>query len=137
MFNHEPALPIDAINLNDTPIDDNEFAELTRYRRGLSGIRQIEISFTNVTDSSLRELDAFPSIEVLYIGNTKTTDDGLLLLERLPNLRIIGLSRQHITARGLEHLSHLRNLHVLKLDPLSSQMVDVVVKTLPNVAIVL
>jgi len=130
----ESVLCVATIDLNDTQVGDKEFAELARYKRGLSGMRQLDISFTNLTDSSLRALDAFPDLEALWIGETKTTEDGLRFIEGLPKLQCIGLGRQHITTRGLEHLSRVKHLRTVELQGTSYQLSDVVVRALPNVA---
>jgi hypothetical protein len=135
VFGNEDALPLTAIDFNGTNISDDQFAELMKYKRGLSGVRQLDISFTNLTDLSLGKLKALSGIEVVLIGNTTTTDDGLRFLQGMPKLRYIGLSRQHITTRGLEHLSGVRGLRMVDLDYTAVHLSDVVAEALPNVSI--
>ena len=52
------ALCANTIDLSGTDIGDKEFARLMEFRRGFSGARQIDLSFTNITDASLHELGA-------------------------------------------------------------------------------
>ena len=68
---YEYALPIVKINFNGTDISDKEFAELTKFKQGLSRTREIDISFTDLTDISLCELYVFHDIEVLYMAKRK------------------------------------------------------------------
>jgi hypothetical protein len=136
VFGDQVGSHIAQINFNGTNIGDAEFADLLKYRAAFSEVRDVDISFTGVTDVTLHNLGELPNIEVLMIGSTATTDDGLRLLQELPNLRWIGLSRQHITAKGVDHLSRVSGLRGVELDYTSFRSADIVIEALPDVVIV-
>jgi Leucine-rich repeat (LRR) protein len=70
---------------------------------------------SNLPDSALAMLAAFPKLEHLDVISDKVTDDGLKQLKNLPNLRELTINSSTITDKGLDVLKELPKLEGLTL----------------------
>ncbi len=66
----------------------------------LSGIRQIDLSRTQITDVGLGVVASLPDVVVLDVHGTRTTDRGLVCLEQLARLESLNLSHTKVTWRS-------------------------------------
>jgi beta-lactamase regulating signal transducer with metallopeptidase domain len=115
-------------------LDDEGMADVAR----LSGLRHLELRYTQVTDRGLELIQALPHLERLetpgamtdiglahisnlgtlqglYIHPNKITDAGLVHVEKLQGLREMILGGGDVTDAGLVHLKKLPNLDYLML----------------------
>jgi hypothetical protein len=76
----------------------------------------IELSGSEATDATLRDIGGLTSVTDLLINGTQVTDAGLANLKGLTNLRILELDRTMVTDAGMAHLTALTNLQILGLD---------------------
>ena len=67
---------------------------------------EINLSSTEVTDTGLKELAAFPNLTRLYMWDTNVTDVGVKALVSLKNLTALELGRTKVTERGVEELQY-------------------------------
>ena len=74
------------------------------HLKGLSQLRSLDLSGTQITDAGLEHLSELTQLHVLILWNTAVTDAGLKHLKRLPALRTLGLRGTRITDAGVEHL---------------------------------
>jgi internalin A len=86
------------------------------YVKGLTQLRQLELSHTRVGDVGIKELKDLSKLEELELGRTLLTDLGIVSLKHFEKLRILDLSRTNITDLGLEGIENLINLEVLYLN---------------------
>ena len=71
---------------------------------------------STITDENLANLQEFPKLEVLVLGNSQIKDAGLRHLKGLTNLRELLLGDTQITDAGLPHLADLTKLKLLELN---------------------
>jgi hypothetical protein len=69
----------------------------------------------NITDDGLVQLKNLPKLKTLYINSSLITDQGLRSLRDVPKLEELMLMRTQVTARGLAEVQALRGLKTLKL----------------------
>jgi hypothetical protein len=82
---------------------------------GLTRLRKIYLSRSQVTDAGLRHLRRLTRLEELYLDGTRVTDDGLAHLGGLETLQDLVLEGTTITDAGLVHLGHMADLQWLVL----------------------
>src|ERR1700692_1986218 len=76
----------------------------------------LRLSFSGITDASLKELAGLKSLRALFLNSTGVTGPGLKELAGLPDLRQLELSyNPQVTGVGLKELSALKNLQLLQL----------------------
>ncbi|HKB35053.1 MAG TPA: alpha/beta hydrolase fold domain-containing protein [Gemmataceae bacterium] len=75
----------------------------------------VNLEFTKVTDTGLKELKELKHLQTLNLDHTEVTDAGLTHLKGLPQLRTLSLENAAITDAGLAHLKGLIDLEVLNL----------------------
>jgi internalin A len=82
----------------------------------LSGLWNLNLDFSPVTDAGLANLKGLTDLERLYLPLTKVGDAGLVQLQGLKGLRQLGFYDNAITDEGLANLAGLTNLEYLILD---------------------
>ncbi len=93
-------------------VGDAELAHL----RGLSGLEQLYLCDTKVTDDGLASASELTRLQFLNLRRTGLSDVGLGHLSRLTGLRSLLLGNTKVTDAGLVHLKGLTSLEVLDLD---------------------
>lgn len=84
--------------------------------RSLSGLRNLDLSCTNVRDADLRFLAELPALEFLNLWGTRIGDGGLEHLSGLRTLLKLDLADTQITPAGIGRLSDLTRLQELSLE---------------------
>lgn len=110
------------------------------YLAHLTGLRQLDIHGTNITDRGLRQLSGMQhlqrlmapgnltngglgaivqlkSLTGLRLYNNRLTDRGIRLLAQLPHLKELNLFGQRLTDEALSYLPDLTELEYLSLGP--------------------
>jgi hypothetical protein len=75
-----------------------------RLLEELTGLRILNLSYTNVTDAGLVHLRHLKRLESLSLGNTRITDAGLVRLHGLKNLNLVYLTGTGATPQGIAEL---------------------------------
>jgi Restriction endonuclease len=80
----------------------------------LSGLRELDMSWSCVSSDGLRHLEALRNLAVLDLSNTEVTSDGLPSLGRLGQLRWLDLFGTRVTFAAIDEwlLPELPNVHV-------------------------
>lgn len=81
--------------------------------RGLSGLVELDLSWTKLTDASAPHLASFPKLRKLTLAGTMLGDSACERLGHLETLQEINLRSTQITSTGLLQLSKLPNLKTL------------------------
>ena len=89
---------------------------------GLTCLKDLNLSGTQVTDAGLERLEELPYLTALDLSGTQVTDAGLEHLKGLNNLWRLKLDNTQVTGAGLEHLEGLTYLEWLYLD--NTQVTD-------------
>ena len=98
------------INLNETPVTDQELEKL----KPLEGLVALELHSTRVTDKGLDAVALLTSLKRLELSNTRVTDKGLEKLASLQELERLFLHNTPVTKEGVEALrSRLRDCRIL------------------------
>ena len=87
-----------AINLNETPVTDQELEKL----KPLEGLVALELHSTRITDKGLDAIALLTSLKRLELSNTRVTDKGLEKLGSLQNLERLYLHNTPVTKEGVE-----------------------------------
>jgi hypothetical protein len=90
--------------------------------QGLSSIKDIQFSQTNVTDEGLAQLKTLPNLEVLELDGTGVTNAGLKNLKNFPALECLRLVDSQVTESGLADLQRFTRIKVLFL--CGAQVID-------------
>lgn len=96
------------LSLSGNRINGTSFGQIT-----LPDLNTLDLSGTEIRDSDLSQLKAFPQLEVLILKNTKLTDAAIEQLNRLPGLRCVLLNETGVTADGLSRLNSNIKLELL------------------------
>jgi len=86
-----------------------------QFVEGLPQLRTLSINSPNVTDAGLAHLRSLTNLRDVDLTDTNITDVGLELLKRLNGLQDLSLAQTNVTDAGLAHLRPLINLKVLNL----------------------
>jgi hypothetical protein len=97
--------------LRDTLVTDAGLSCLKTTGR----LRVLDLDGARITDIGLTYVADLASLRGLYLAATQITDTGLQALGRLKKLRELGLGQTGITDAGLVHLVGLTELRVLDL----------------------
>lgn len=84
------------------------------HLQGLTKLRDLDISFTEITDAGLVHLKN-SSLQRLNLSLDAITDSGLVSLETLDDLISLDLSSTKVTNKGLRYLKNLPELRELDL----------------------
>jgi hypothetical protein len=76
----------------------------------LNGLKELDLSETNVTDGDLKTLMALERLERLNLTKTRISDAGMAALSNLPSLKWLVLNESAVGNEGLKHLSRSRTL---------------------------
>jgi len=114
----ETWIRIDEGSVSDTCLffgDSNVTDSQLACFRGLSRIRQVDLSNTQITDAGLKVVATLPDLATLDVPGTRITDSGLEHVEGLAGLGHLNLSRTAVTDSGLKHVEGLAELGYLNL----------------------
>lgn len=89
---------IGGIHLRGEKIGDADIAWLVEHIEMLSGLHQLHLADSSITNAGLQKLKAFGSLRYLDLENTKISVAGLSVLAHLPKLRIIRLGGTRVGA---------------------------------------
>jgi hypothetical protein len=94
-------------------VTDKGVAHLSNLRK----VKYIHLSFSNISDESLRTFGTMKQLEGLSLQGNRFTDVGLEHLKDLPELTslAVDLGPTHITDAGLAHLHGLKKLRDLMI----------------------
>lgn len=90
--------------------------------RGLTGLEELCLSGTKVTDAGLAYLQKSAELRVLWLDSTKVTGAGLDHFRGLTQLKMLNLADSSVTDAGLRQLKTLSQLYSLNLA--STQITD-------------
>lgn len=76
----------------------------------------LDLMHLPVTDSDIRTLTRFRSLEVLLLDDSAVTDSGVEWLRQLPSLRTVSLTGCRVTDRGMPALTQIPSLQNLEVD---------------------
>jgi len=99
-------------NWNRCNIDDNDLQHLS----GLTGLKHLVLSSTQIKGPGLLHLSGLKSLEALHLNRTEISDDSLKHLAGLKSLKRLVLSSTKVTDAGLVHLRNLSSLERLSLE---------------------
>jgi WD40 repeat protein/Leucine-rich repeat (LRR) protein len=125
-------MPLTSVNISYSPVSDLsplEGMRLTKLEcwhgamtdaslmslRGMSSLRELQISGTNVTDAGFVHLKDLTGLERLNCGRMKLTGAGLVHLKGLPRLQWLGLFDTQVTDAQLAHVQGMHSLRMLEL----------------------
>jgi hypothetical protein len=92
-------------NLRGLDLTDSEVTDAgLEHLRGLSGLSSLYLSGTQISDAGLQHLSEMSSLEVLFLVDTQITDAGLEHLRGLTNLRELPLYGTQVTYEGVKNL---------------------------------
>jgi hypothetical protein len=97
---------------NNASLSDASMSRLA----GLTGLQELSLMGTRVTDSGLAVVTGMPALKKLWLDNTQVTDAGLVYLNGLTNLERLSLNGTRVSDSGLVHLKGLSSLQWLELN---------------------
>ena len=83
---------------------------------GLTGLRGLDFTGTEITDAGLGEIRHLKRLQWLDLRGTKITDAGLAQIINLSELRTLRIGSEQITDAGLAQLTNLKTLEELEID---------------------
>jgi hypothetical protein len=87
-----------------------------RHLNGLTALRTLDLSRTQITGDGLRHPLQLPVLQMLTLRNTKVRDEDLVHLTRYPTLICLDLAGTEISDAGLVYLTQLPNLRSLRVE---------------------
>ena len=100
------------LDLSRTAVTDAGLHHLAHQR----WLRTLGLWETHISDAGLAELVDLPALELLKLPSTNIGDGGLEHVSRIQNLDSLILDNTHVTDAGLRHLRQLKHLTYLSLD---------------------
>lgn len=85
------------------------------YLSGLECLHSIDLSDTNLADSSLSHVVTHPNLVNLSIHGTGISDTALAALVQMPHLVAVGIDSTQATYTGITHLAKCPKLEILNL----------------------
>ena len=82
---------ISGIHMRGEKITDADLAWLVEHTIMLSGLHQLHLADSGITNAGLRQLKAFGALHYLDLENANISASGLAVLAALPKLRVIRL----------------------------------------------
>jgi hypothetical protein len=121
------------LDLSDTDVDDRYL----KHIGSLPGLKDLRLTHTPVGDEGLKHLSGLQQLTRLELGGTRISDAGLAELGRLSRLDTLGLDNTAVTDDGLARLKGLKSLRALSLTRtrVSDAGVASLWKELPKVAV--
>lgn len=89
---------ISGIHLQGEKVGDDDLRWLLDHSAMLSGLHQLHLANSKITDEGLHKIKAFGGLRFLDLENTNVSADGLAVLAELPKLRIIRLGGTRVGA---------------------------------------
>jgi hypothetical protein len=80
---------------------------------GISTVKSLSLVHTRITRSGLQHLKWLPSLETLYLTGTRVGDDGLQELTKVRTLRSLYAGDTGLTDMGLSHVKDMKRLQLL------------------------
>ncbi len=102
---------LESVWIESPSVTDDGLAALA----GLTGLRWLNILFSQCTDAGLECLAGMTRLETLFLSRGDFTDAGMVHVGRLTRLRFLVLTGTEITDDGLAALSKCRSLEFLYL----------------------
>ena len=103
------------VDLSLVWLEDIRDADLAMLK-GLTDLKGLNLSYTNISDASLAQLKDLTNLEELHLVSTNISDAGLVHLKGLTKLRKLDLSFTQVSNVGLVHLKILTNLQTMYLN---------------------
>jgi hypothetical protein len=100
-----------SVDLQTRPVGDDDLANL----QGVTGLEELFLKGTRITDAGLVHLRAFPALRFLSVAGTAVTNAGLTRIRDCKALEDLGLDATRVTDDGLVHLGDLNRLKLLWL----------------------
>jgi serine/threonine protein kinase len=100
-----------AVDFGSLPITDPVLEHISR----LSGLRKINLNYTDVTDKGLRNILDLPHLEELSLANTDVTSSGIASLSRVKTLKNLVIHSTLIDAKALDYLRQATQLDRLTI----------------------
>ncbi len=95
---------ISGIHLQGENVTDADIEWLASHAVELSGLHQLHLANSRVTNDGLRKLKAFGALKFLDLENTQVSSQGLKVLANLPKLRILRIGGTGVGWFGRLHL---------------------------------
>lgn len=89
---------------------DSDLRELWSDLERIHGLRSLQISGGQFTDTSMQNVSRLTNLRELCLQNTKVSDDGLQHLKGLYSMRTLDLMGTVVSDRGLSHLETMTSL---------------------------
>jgi len=108
--------------------------DTTRFQQHLamsSFLPNMDLSFADVRDPQLKELQGFSNLRYLILESTRVTDDGLRDIGSIATLERLWVPGTSISDRGIDHLRHHPQLYSLVLT--NTSVTDAAVKDLVTI----
>ena len=102
---------VTSLNLTSTQITNQSLKDVAK----LQDLESIGLGNTKITDAGLKEIAKLKNLISLNLGNTKITDEGLKEVAKLQKLKWLYLIETRITDDGLEEIAKLQKLQWLAL----------------------
>jgi hypothetical protein len=83
--------------------------------RGATQLRWLDLGFNAITDAGLMNFVQSTKLGQLNVEGTRVTDEGLKVIARFTQLQELDLSQTAVTDAGLQHIARLDSLRVLWL----------------------
>ena len=107
-------------NLKDVEITKSRISDSSLILlSGLPRIEHISLQWNHFSDRGLAGLQGRRTLKLLWIGlgNLEFTDAGLRGLEGFQKLEVLGIQGSHVTASGLKQLRGLKKLREVLVSP--------------------
>ena len=135
MIRFLPMGSVDDIHLgyNKTLTDSNVESVLSCF----SNLRSLNLSFSSITDKSMKAVSSHSKLETLNIRQTEITNEGVELLSASRSLTKVYLNGTKISDDSIAHLSQMKQLKYLKISftTVTDKSVDILCK-MPNLVTV-
>ena len=102
---------LESLSLWGTTVTDDDISQFA----GLTNLRTIDLSFTNVTGETLRTLSSISKLVSVRLEGCEVEDEHLAALSEIPQLAMLYLGRTKVTDAGVKHIRGLEGLLLLQL----------------------
>ena len=97
-------------------VTDTEFGDAELEQLGpLTGLRELVLPETRISDKGLRAIEGFSSLELLRLRSKRVGNAGVAHVAKLESLETLSLHVNRVSDKGLAHLAKLRSLKHLSL----------------------
>ena len=95
---------------------DVQLAKLSEFPTALAKFRELDLSYSPVTDSGGKRLAEFKNLQSLVLPGTRVTDQTIVAISTLPRLEQLDISGTQISDGAIQSLVLLKNLRELRMD---------------------